>query len=228
MSYRDVRIPEEDVSYQPEVVQAELPAIIDRLNAAGYDGDFQILGAGMTSVVLLDEATGRAFKVARHLPGDAAMIADEYDFLTSLVHTDAVAFLPDAFSYDPEAGVLVREGIEGRAGGWGTRGLREVYDVIVKAARQAGWSHPEFKENSFVIRDDGTIVMVDVGFSQRIGPRFVAWLEDQLASGAQFKADQLRTFAFNLRMDAADGLTPPAVAEALQARMEEIAGTSLA
>ena len=226
MSYRDVRIAE-DVRDQPEVIQAELPEIIARLNAAGYDGDFRILGSGMTGVVLLDEATDRAFKVARHFQGNAEMISDEYDFLSSLAESEAAPLLPDAFSYDAHAGVLVREGISGRAGGWGSRGLREAYDVIVKAARAAGWSHPEFKENSFVIRDDGSIVMVDVGFAQRIGMRFVRWLEGRLGSGVHFKDGELRGYAYNLRMDASDGLIPPGVAAALQARMEEIAGTSL-
>ena len=103
----DVRIT--GVEYQPDIIQAELPSIVERLNAAGYDGDFEILGAGMTSVVLLDQASQRAFKVARHLPVDLNAISDEYDFLVSLRNTVAAPYLPEAFSFDIHAGVLVRD-----------------------------------------------------------------------------------------------------------------------
>lgn len=221
----EVRLTEEDVEYLHASVRAELPRILARLNAAGYDGDYDVLGAGMTSVVLRDRRTGYALKVARDAAG-AETITDEYEFLVSLEGTSAAKYLPAVYQFDALAGVLVREGVEGRPGSPMTRGLQDVFEVIVESAKRAGWTRPEFKENSFIVREDGSIVMVDVGFALRTGHRLVAYVERVLSSPVK----QRRVYAdlaWALRMDAADGLIPVRIATELQARMEAITGDSL-
>lgn len=225
MRYADVRI----VENHREDLSAAIARVVARLNAAGYDGDFDVLGAGMTSVVLRDLATGYAFKVV-WAPEDAtslALVADEYEFLVSLENSRVAALLPRVYQFDALAGVLVREGIEGRPGGWGTRGLREVYDAITEEAKRYGWTRPEFKEDSFIVRDDGSIVMVDVGFAQRTGARLVRYVESVLGSSVVHPRRFYADLAFALRMDAADKLIPARVAMELQARMEQITGGSL-
>lgn len=194
---------------------------VERLAAAGYSGEFELLGIGMTGVVVLDPSTGVALKVARHGGADLESIADEYEFLVSLADSPVAAYLPQPVSWDP-VGIMTRETIEGRPGGWGTKGLRDVYDAIVKEARARDWSHPEFKENSFIIREDGSIVMVDVGFANRLGMRFVAWVEAKLEGGFVPTAADVENFSFNLRMDASNGLLPQEVADAMQARLKAL------
>jgi len=221
MFYAGVRVDAETLDTR---LRAEWPLIVARLDAAGYDGDFEVLGAGMTSVVLMG-ADGLAYKVARE--GAARMLADEFDFLQTMHRTEAAPHLPTPVRFDPVASVLVREAVSGVVGRWGTRGLRDVFERIARVARENGWTAPEYKESSFVTADDGRVVMIDVGFANRLGFRLVAYVLALLDSGTPISAQEARDYAWALRMDASDGLTDPAMAAALQARLEQLVGQKL-
>lgn len=208
----------------------EWAAIESRLEGAGYSGDFEILGAGMTAIVLLGP-DGSAYKVARpntFEDRNARMLADEYDFLKTLGKTDAAPHLPHAYAFDRKAGVLVRDAVAGDPGRWGTRGLREVFEKIQLAARANLWSAPEFKEDSFVVGSDGVPVMVDVGFASRLGHRLADHVEDLIADGFDFTEREARDFAWALRMDAMDGLVSAERVAAVQRKLEAIVGKDLA
>jgi hypothetical protein len=218
-----VTLPDEDLDLMPALIRAEWPLVQARLESLGLTGEFRYLGAGASAVVLLGPE-GDAYKVARS-EFAIEMLSAEYEYLTSMQESAVGASLPRPLGF--QNGVLVREGIPGRAGGWGTRGLRELYDRIVAESRAREWTAPEFKEDSFIITDDGRIVMVDVGYANPIGNRHARKVEDRLDAGELFTEREARDAAWGLRMDAADGLVSPARARALQARLEALVGRSL-
>lgn len=203
------------------VVDDELPELVARLDAAGYDGDYEILGAGQTAVIFFDPLTSRVLKVARS-EESRFMLLDEYEFLTAMQGTSAAKLVPQVYDFDPVAGVLVREGIEGRPGGWGTRGLRDLYEEIVRVARLQDWSAPEYKEDSFIIRDDGSIVMVDVGFTGRFGQRLAAHIREALLSPMSIHRAQ--QFAYELRWEVGDKRLTREEANALIVALSEKVG----
>lgn len=221
-----VRLDPEDVAYAHEVVRAALPAVLERLDAAGYDGDFKLLGAGMTAVMLLNTRTGEGLKVAHDSFG-ARILFGEYEFLTSMVDSPVAKHLPEVYAFDPSAGVLVREAVAGRVGTMSTPGLFEVYERITREARKRHWTKPEYKEDSFVVEPDGNIVMVDVGFTNAIGPRLAAKIEAVLESGQDISIAQAEDWAWELRMDVSDGVLPATRADEIRSRLEQRVGKSL-
>lgn len=221
-----VRLDPQDVEYAHEVVRAALPDILKRLDAAGYSGDFKLLGAGMTAVVLYKPNTGEALKVARDSFG-ARMLAGEYEFLTSMADSAVAKNLPEVHAFDPAAGVLMREAVVGRVGTPSTPGLFDTYERITREARKRHWTKPEYKEDSFVVEPDGNIVMVDVGFANPIGPRLAANIEAALDSGQIISVAQAEDWAWEMRMDVQDGVLPAAWAAEIKSRLEQRVGKSL-
>lgn len=210
-----------DTELLPEALYPEWEQLSARLVAAGYAGEFKVLGAGMTSIVLTDGE--RALKVARL--GAEETIADEHEYLVAM-QPELAAHFPAPIGFDSVAHVLVREVIEGRRGGWGTRGLREVYEHVVRASRANQWTEPEYKEDSFIITDSGRIVMVDVGFANRIGERHAQHIEALLDGGHVPTEQDARDWAWGLRMDAPKYITPERAA-VIQARLEALVGKDL-
>lgn len=218
-----VTLPDEDFDLMPGLIRDEWPLVQARLESLGLTGEFRYLGAGATAVVLLGPE-GNAYKVARS-EFATEMLSTEYEYLTSMQGSDVGGALPRPMGF--QNGVLVREGVPGRAGRWGTRGLRELYERIAAESRAHEWTPPEFKEDSFIVTDDGRIVMVDVGFTNRTGNRHADYVEAQLEAGEHFTERDARDAAWALRMDAADELVSPMRARELQARLEALVGRSL-
>lgn len=211
-----------DTELLPPALYPEWEQLIARLVAAGYAGEFAVLGAGASAVVLTDGA--RALKVARR--GGEDLVAKEHDYLTSMQTTSVAEHLPHPMAYDLNAHVLVREVIAGQRGGWGTRGLRDVYERIAAVSREHLWTAPEYKEDSFIVADGGRIVMVDVGFTSRLGEREAEHIEALLDGGYVPSEQEARDVAWGLRMDAGKYITQ-ARAAAVQARLEALLGKDL-
>lgn len=125
-----------------------------------------------------------AYKVGRgkHTLRDEAEALQAVSRLSPLV--------PRFRRYDSAQRVLVREFVQGRVGQWYGSGpaLRQAYEQLEPLFRQADFTAPEWKEDSFVIADNGRPVMVDLGFARPVGKRGVRRLYERL-NGPLFPDD---------------------------------------
>lgn len=160
----------------PAAIQAEFPAARRRAIDAGADPDeVKYLGAGAEGILFLDR--GIVYKVGRR-----KSLANEARALDELGELGAP--VPQLVRYDRSNNVVVREHVEGRPGRWAdARRLREVYDQEIRPALRAiDFSCGEFKEDSFIIREDGEAIMVDLGFLCPVGKRLVRDIELRMRS----------------------------------------------
>jgi hypothetical protein len=151
----------------PAAIRNEYPNARASAVAVGADpATMEYLGAGAEGILFVDGNV--VYKVGRYKP-----LVYEAEALEAL--SAAGAPVPAFYGYDAGHNTIIREHIEGRPGGWGARGLRDVYErEIQPALREAGFACGEYKENSFIVREDtGEPVMVDLGFLCPIGARFV-------------------------------------------------------
>lgn len=190
-------------SVHPAVVE-EMPGIIRRARQSGARGPLEYVGAGMFNLVLCD-ASETAWIIARFRePLDPERrirlqerIEEEFEYLqdafrTALLHPNVVR----AIRADIPNLVLVRECVRGRPGTWGeSRILSDLLKRIEDLTLPRGWTAPEFKEDSFIIRPNGIPVLVDVSLVQRVGENLARFVEDVLA-GRRVSANTWRDFAF--------------------------------
>ena len=150
-----------------EVLQTARKAV-----ATGAASDLQYLDAGAEGILFLSR--GLVFKVGRR------DLRNEAELLASLNHTPDRSLVPRFVRYNKELDVLVREYVEGDRGAWSSgTSLCKAYDVLCARAKSLDFTCPEFKEDSFVVRPSGSVVMVDLGFTQPVRARAAARLREQ-------------------------------------------------
>lgn len=193
--------------------------LVAAARAAGATGPLDYLGAGMIGVVLGD-AHGRAYKVARHdNSGDS--LEEEADWLDAAARVPFVAAqVSPRRAWRPDLLVLVKDRIDGRDGRWGDESrLWDKTVAIDKAMRAAHWTGPERKANSWIVTPDGRDVLVDAGMAHRMGPVLVAYAEEVLRGERPLAHPP--DVARELLIDASAGATPrdkaDRLAEALRA-----------
>jgi hypothetical protein len=213
-------------------VRDEAIAAAKRAVGAGADPKtIKYVGAGMEGIIFEDK-TGRAYKVKRKPKGASSAfkkertMRNEAEALKSLEGTPAAKFVPKMHKYDEKNDVLVRDKVEGRPGGWGTRGLREAYEVIVAELKKRDWSAPEYKEDSFIVDESGqNPKMVDVGFVHPRGKREIAYVQRTL-DAAQSKGDiDLLDVGFSIRNLVSEGHLSPDRARKMHGQITKHYGT---
>jgi hypothetical protein len=207
--------------YIRDHLQKEVPDVVRRAVAAGAVPPLDYKGAGVSAIVLCD-ARGIAYKTARPPVHEARrhMLREEAAWL----HTaNQIPWVKDHvarfYKYHPREAVIERECVQGKIGGWGSKGTWEVHRDISRAMLQYGWTVPEYKEDSFVLAPGRGWVLVDAGFAYRVGRKLV---EDVLnvLNGRRPIYDEfdLNGLAFDLRQER--GKTVPVkVADALLGRL---------
>ena len=191
MGHENVQaLPEEaHPAVKDEVVQAAIRAVAVGADAA----TMTYVGAGGEAIIFTDK-TGRAYRVLR--TGEPQQrkekVQIEQEAVDSLKGTPAEKYIPEHFHADPQHGVIVRAMAQGRPGGWGTKGLREAYDAIAEELRKQDFSAPEYKEDSFVVPEEGgDPLMVDLGFMYYRGKRQAAGMKSKLDAGDATTIDLL-------------------------------------
>lgn len=177
-------------------VRGEVMAAAGRAVQVGADPKtMRYVGAGGEAIIFAD-GRGRAYRVLR--TNDPAQRREktlvERDALevAKLPSSPAAKYLPKLHQVDPQLGVVVRDEVKGRPGGWGTKGLRDAYETIAAEFKRNGFSAPEFKEDSFIIPEDGgPPVMVDLGFLHYRGRREADHIASLLATGDPSEIDPL-------------------------------------
>lgn len=210
----------------PQVVARQIDSCVERTIEAGAKLPLTYLGAGMTAIVLCDERR-HAFKAARSpTPTTYAGHEAEAEYLMTASSDARVRGKVAHFiNWYPSLQVLERECVDGRPGGWGTRGLREAFEYIQRVMKEHGWSGPEFKEDSFVQAERG-LVLVDAGFVYRHRENLVRYIEEVLA-GKRMHPDPPSDLAFALRISMIDGEVAKDVGQRLHAELERRAGRKL-
>ena len=178
---------------QPQVVQGAMRAAA----AGAHAPSLKYVNSGGEGMVYADEQ-GKAHKVSRHRrPGNMQPLRNEAEANQALMGTPAEQYVTKVHNYDPKHDVLTRDYVAGRQGGWGSKGLREAYDVITKELAKKGWGAPEFKEDSFIHPEGGgPPKMVDLGFVHPRGATLAARLKERIA-----KLDPKDDF-FDIQLDA--------------------------
>ena len=157
------------------------------------NSSLRMVGFGGEADILTDKS-GKAYRVLHR--GTSGQKADkvkiEYEAVNALKGTPAEKFIVKHYPVNPQNGVIVRDMVEGRPGGWGTAGLVDAFEVIREELNKRGFSSPEFKEDSFVVDDKGkNPVMVDMGFMYYRGKREIQDIQNRLDSGDPKRIDML-------------------------------------
>jgi hypothetical protein len=193
-----------DPGYIEPIIAPELPGAVERALDAGAPAPLEYVGAGMFGIVFCDE-NNHAWKVARlssrELPQQELdfmleTFANEYEWLRDAGQSSMAMHVAKAYKFHPDELTIERECVRGRAGGWvdDTR-LHKIHDRIDKAMRIHGWTSPEFKEDSYIIKKDGTEVLVDASSAMRIGMNLAGWVQDVL-DGRRRTRDNWKSLAF--------------------------------
>lgn len=187
----------------PVYIQTEvLPAALRAVQAGARAKELQYLGAGGEGILFHDDIA--AYKVGRQ-----SDLEDEADALEALSHVhEARPFVPKFIAYYPELRVLVRSLVDGYPGRWGNGSqLRPVYDLLTRQLDKLDFSPPEWKEDSFVISEQGAPpVMVDLGFTSPIRQRAVTWLRESLKRPEYVARQDLFTLQLYIYQATQEGL----------------------
>lgn len=186
----------------PVVIHAEVVSSAARAVQAGaHAKDLQYLGAGGEGILFHDNRA--VYKVGRH-----SDLEDEADALEALSRDpEARPFVPKFIAYYPELQVLVRSHVEGRPGRWRDDGqLRPVYDLLVSRLNKLDFSAPEWKEDSFILGENGQIAMVDLGFTSPIRQRAVHWLRESMKKPEYVARQDLFTLQLYIYQATQEGL----------------------
>lgn len=168
---------------QEHVAGDNAESLVRRAVAAGADaGSIRYFSAGGEGVLFRDK-TGRVFKVGRlHGVRNGFNDGDILNPLQSEAEAGAAlaehGLAPRVHRYDKDHDVIVRDHVEGRHGSWAD--ASKLWDhhqgQIAKTLREAGFTRPEFKEDSYIFGADGSPKIVDVGFTTPMGKRLAAKL----------------------------------------------------
>ncbi len=203
----------------------ELPDAFRRAVLSGAVPPLDYLGAGQFGIVLCDE--DRAWKVARLIGQHSQRLfmleafSDEFEWLRDAVGTSIEKNVAKVYGFHPEEIVVERECVEGTVGTWadGTR-LSKIHRRIGKVMeRERSWSPPEFKEDSYVVKADGTPVLVDISMAHRYGMNLAAWIEEVLEGRPTH--DRWRDLAFYLLQEKSHRTIPRPYLEHLLHRLVE-------
>ncbi len=172
----------------------ELPEAFRRAVRAGANPPLDYVGAGQYGIVFCDES-GAAWKVARLGHGEdprfmTEQFGNEYEWMLDAAGTPIAGNVARVYAFHPEEIVVERECVDGRPGTWadGTR-LSRIHNRIHKVmGRERNWSSPEFKEDSYVVKDNGTPILVDISMVQRYGMNLAGWIEDVLSGRRKTRA----------------------------------------
>lgn len=201
--------------------------IVQRALDAGARPPIRYAGAGMYGIVFSDHWE-RAWKVARIHKSDEPRerlfmldsVAAEYEWLTAAAQSEISRHVPEVYALHPEQLVLEREFVEGRPGVWADdRRLHELHGKIEAAMLPRGWTAPEFKENSYIIKADGTPVLVDISMAMRVGMNLAGYVEavlDGLPSHENWK-----DLAYSILSETRHVTIPADVARGLLERLIE-------
>ena len=182
----------------PRAIEGEMRNAMARAVAAGAGPRLEFVGAGMTGIVLSDGK--RAYKVARHSPDT---LAEEAEWFVDAAKVPFVKdHVPANVQWDEKNGVIVRDFVDGRRGGWSDESkLFELHQKIGEQMRKAaGWSAPEFKGDSYIITPSGKPILIDGSMPHRVGKNLVGYVEDVL-DGKRVSREPLSDLAFALRAE---------------------------
>lgn len=215
----------------PDHTRSEIPEAFERAVRAGANSPLDYVGSGMYGIVFCDQG-GIAWKVMRSGSNERSGITDEmgrefqlenlaqeYEWLRDAADTPIAKHVARVYDIHPQELVLERECVDGRPGAWADdRKLHALHTKIEKAMLKVGWTAPEFKENSYIIRPDGTEVLVDTSMAQRIGMNLAGWVEDIL-DGRRKTRERWRDLAFYLLRERREKTVPEQVVQKLMARL---------
>jgi hypothetical protein len=198
----------------------KMPDIVARALDAGARPPLTYVGAGMTAAVFCDDR-GRAFKVGRELaPILFHLLSNEAEWLEAAGKTpwvrDRVAHI---YRFHAEELVIEREcPMPSEAAWYRYRGTTwDLHREIEARMIPRGWTAPEYKEDSYVVTDDGPI-LVDASMAHRVGKNLLRYtLEVLRGRRPVYTQDRPSDFAFHLRMEVGKTLTETQVRPVLAA-----------
>lgn len=151
-----------------------------RAAAVGADAaSLKYVGAGGEGMIF-EDGKGRAYKVSRfRSKARPDKLRNEAEAMMALADSPVAHMVPKVHGYDEKHDVISRDMIQGASAGWGQSDkLHEAYKQIAAELSKRGWYAPEFKEDSFVIPQDGSApIMVDMGFVHPKGKVLAAQLK---------------------------------------------------
>jgi|FLYK01.1.fsa_nt_gi hypothetical protein len=211
----------------PSWLLPRMPDVLARVRSAGAQGPLEYVGVGMFGVVLCDRENV-AWKVFhREKPASSFfllhLLEEEYDFLKDAAQTEAAPYVARVYAMYPEELVLTRECVRGRPGGWADAAkLWEVHRKIEEIMMPSvGWTAPEFKEDSYIFRPNGTPVLVDASMPHRVGLNLARYVEDVI-EGRKVPYESWRTLAFYILREIPYGTIPEEVYLPLLRRLVEL------
>jgi hypothetical protein len=207
--------------------EVEVADTLERAIAVGAQPPLTYVGVGMTGIVYCNDQT--AYKVFHHLkPFAIRMLADEYEWLlTANTVPELRSSVAQVHAVDFERGVLIRECVDGRPGGWGDE-LRELHKRIEELMLLQGWTSPEYKEDSYIIRgvqyygEHGEPVLVDASMAHRVGPRLLEYVEDVIAGERPWGQQRPRDLGYHLRGEVHQGTLTQAQVDAVLEILDEL------
>jgi hypothetical protein len=209
-------------------VRPFIPEAYERALQAGAKPPLTYVGAGQYGIVFCDN-WGHAWKVARLSP-DAndrerlfmlESVAEEYEWLRDAARTEIAPHVAKVYAIHEAELVLERECVDGHPGTWGDDGrLRKLHHKIWDVMIPVGWTAPEFKEDSYIIRPSGQAVLVDISMALRVGENLAGWVEDVLLGRRKTRADW-HDLAFYLYRERREGTIPKERADPLLRRLLE-------
>lgn len=217
-----------EASYRiPFTARAEFPDAERRAHEAGAPEDLEIIGVGMYGIVFCDQR-GHAWKVGRLEKPDSdrtwirEALGEEAEWLHDASASPIAKHVAKVYAYHAGPVVLERECVSGAPGGWndGTK-LRKLHNEIEDAMIPLGWTAPEFKEDSYIFRKDGTAVLVDASMGHRVGENLARYVEDVLESRRKTR-ERWHDLAFYLLREMREKTVPRARGLALLERLSEL------
>jgi hypothetical protein len=194
--------------YHEEIAEAA-----ERAVKAGGEAPLEFVGIGMYGVVLCDQH--HAYKVSRGK--NPRFLGDEAEWLATASQIREVRpHIATFVDWDKGLGVITRECVQGRPGGWGAADkVRAVFSKIEPHMLAAGWGMPEFKEDSVVFDEAGRGKLVDAGSANRISNRLASYIESVIAKkrpqGESHFEERIQDLAWQLQRELSEN--PKAIAQ---------------
>lgn len=219
----------ENPTHVSSYVRDEMPDIVERALRAGARAPLEYQGAGMTAVVLCD-ANNRAWKVARHFDpderprNDVFTLDDEAEWLETAAEVPGVReHVARIVKYHPELAVIERECVIGRNGHYYRGSLVDLHNDLGRKMAAHGWRMPEFKEDSYVLREsDGAPILVDASSPIRIGNRQLEYVRDILDGRREArKTDRDLSLSWTIEAEKSSGRIRPEDADEVLQRLQE-------
>jgi hypothetical protein len=199
----------------------QMPDIVDRALRAHAEPPLMYMGTGMTAVVICDRR-GNAFKTARRMaPIDAVFLNDEAEWLQTASRVIGVREHVAKFkAFYPNLLVIKRECPVQSEDWWRHRGKEwDLHRLIEARMIPHGWTAPEFKEDSYVITENGPI-LVDATMAHRVGKRLLRFTIELIRGGRLVERGSLSRpsdYAFYIRNELGRTITEKAAAPVLHA-----------